>query len=238
MNNTQIYHDTETFLEDFREMNKSFKIFVYPHKPDDPFANVLFPVDFDPEGHYASELYFNKALFNSHFFTKDPNQADLFYMPFSIADMRHDPRIGPDGLQDFIKDYIFNISHRNQLAFFAGQVNSPTDDDNEQLRSKFCLHVKGFEVNTARVTDALHYGCVPVILANHYDLPFTDILYWKSFSVVVHYVDIPVLKKILQGISFEQLSWLQNNVMKVRKHFKWNAPAVDYDAFYMAIYEL
>ncbi|KAK8701717.1 hypothetical protein V6N13_020096 [Hibiscus sabdariffa] len=336
MNNTEIYHDTDTFLEDYKEMNKSFKIFVYPHKPDDPFANVLLPVDFDPQGHYASELYFKKALFNSHFITKDPNEADLFYMPFSIADMRHDPRIGPQGLQDFIKSYIFNISSkypfwnrtggadhfyvachsisriamdkvveakenaiqlvcsstyfvpsyfphkdvslpqiwpkegdpkslvsskRNQLAFFAGQVNSPvravllkhwvndteifahfgrleSDDGEEQLRSKFCLHVKGFEVNTARVTDALHYGCVPVILANHYDLPFTDILNWRSFSVVVHYVDIPVLKKILQGISFEELSWLQNNVLKVRKHFKWNVPAVDYDAFYMAMYEL
>ncbi|KAK8995455.1 hypothetical protein V6N11_069886 [Hibiscus sabdariffa] len=336
MNNTKVYHDTDTFLEDYKEMNKSFKIFVYPHNPDDPFANVLLPVDFDPKGHYASELYFKKALFSSHFITQDPNQADLFYMPFSIADMRHDPRIGPERLQDFIKDYVFNISHkypfwnrtggadhfyvgchsisriamdkaveakenviqlvcsstyfvpnyfphkdvslpqiwpkerdpkslvstkRNQLAFFAGQVNSPvraallklwvndteifahfgrleTDDGEEQLRSKFCLHVKGFEVNTARVTDALHYGCVPVILANHYDLPFTDILNWKSFSVVVHYMDLPVLKKILQGISFEELSWLQNNVAKVRRHFKWNAPAVDYDAFYMAMYEL
>ncbi|XWS64866.1 hypothetical protein CRYUN_Cryun05aG0040700 [Craigia yunnanensis] len=336
MNNTEIYHDTDIFLEDYKEMNKSFKIFVYSHKPDDPFANVLLPVDFDPKGHYASELYFKKALLNSHLITKDPNEADLFYMPFSIVDMRHDPRIGPEGLQDFIKDYIFNISHkypywnrtggaehfyvachsigriamdkvveakensiqvacsstyfvagyfphkdvsmpqiwpkeqdpkkivsskRNQLAFFAGQVNSParaallkhwrndteifahfgrleTDDGEEQLSSKFCLHVKGFEVNTARVTDALHYGCVPVILANHYDLPFSDILNWKSFSVVVHYMDIPVLKKILQGINLEEYSWLQSNVLKVRKHFKWNVPPVEYDAFYKAMYEL
>lgn len=154
-----------------------------------------------------------------------------------------------------------DLSCRNQLAFFAGQVNSAAravlvkhwrndtdifahfgrlgaDDGEEQLRSKFCLHVRGSEVNTARVTDALHYGCVPVILANHYDLPFADILNWKSFSVVVNYMDIPVLKKILQGISLEEYSWLQSNALKVRKHFKWNVPPVDYDAFYMAMYEL
>nr|KJB26620.1 hypothetical protein B456_004G250600 [Gossypium raimondii] len=336
LNNTEIYHDIDVFLEDYKEMNKSFKIFVYPHKPDDPFANVLLPEDYNPEGPYTSELYFKKALFNSHFITKDPNEAHLFYMPFSILHLRHDPRIGPEKLQDFVKDYIFNISHkypfwnrtggadhfytachsiseiamdktveakensiqlvctstyfvtgyfphkdvslpqiwvkkhdpgtlvsskRNRLAFFAGRVNSPvraalfkhwvndteifahfggleTNDGKEQLRSKFCLHVKGFEINTARVTDALHYGCVPVILANHHDLPFTDILNWKSFSVVVHYMDVPVLRKILQGISFEELSWLQSNVMKVRKHFEWNVPAVDYDAFYMTMYEL
>ncbi|OMO62601.1 Exostosin-like protein [Corchorus olitorius] len=336
MNNTEIYHDPDMFLQDYKLMNDSFKIFVYPHKADDPFANVLLPVDFDPQGHYASELYFKKSLFKSHFITKDPNEADLFYMPFSIVEMRHDPRIGPEGIQDFIRDYIFNISHtypywnrtggadhfyvachsisriamdkvaeakqnsiqvvcsstyfaasyfphkdvampqiwpkekdpkkltsskRKQLAFFAGQVNSPVraallkylrndtdiyvhfgrfekDDGEQQLHSKFCLHVKGFEVNTARITDALHYGCVPVILANHYDLPFADIINWRSFSVVVHYLDIPVLKKILQGISFEEYSWLQSNALKVRKHFKWNVPPVDYDAFYMAMYQL
>ncbi|GLT87424.1 hypothetical protein SLE2022_055090 [Rubroshorea leprosula] len=337
MNNTDIYHDTDIFLEDYKEMNKSFKIFVYPHTKDDPFANVLLPVDFDPKGHYASELYFKKALFNSHFITKNPNEADLFYMPFSIAEMRHDPRIGPEGLQDFIRAYIFNIGHkfpywnrtngadhfyvachsigrvamdkaagvkfnaiqvvcsstyfvagyfphkdismpqiwpkerdppsiflskrRKQLAFFAGSVNSlvrvallkhwrndseifahfgrfKTDDGEQLLRSKFCLHVKGFEVNAARITDALHYGCVPVILANHCDLPFADILNWKSFSVIVHYMDIPVLKKILQGISLDEYSWLQSNAVKVRKHFHWNVPPVDYDAFYMAMYDL
>ncbi|XVE90187.1 hypothetical protein DITRI_Ditri20bG0058300 [Diplodiscus trichospermus] len=115
-------------------------------------------------------------------------------------------------------------SQRKRVAFFAGAVNSPVRrallkvwaNDTEifahfgrlqkpyteqLLDSKFCIHVKGFEVNTARVAGAfiLWLGCVPISLANHYDLPFTDILNWKSFSVVVHHIDIPVLRKILQG---------------------------------------
>lgn len=92
-------------------MNKSFKIFMYPHNKNDPFANVLLPVDFEPEGNYASESFFKKTLNNSHFLTKDPSKADLFYLPFSIARLRHDPRVGIDGIQDFIKDYIFNVTH-------------------------------------------------------------------------------------------------------------------------------
>ncbi|GKV07570.1 hypothetical protein SLEP1_g19324 [Rubroshorea leprosula] len=336
LNSTEVYHDRDFFLQDYKGMNMSFKIYVYPYSRDDPFANVLLPVDYDPKGHYASELYFKKILMKSHFITKNPSEADLFFMPFSIVEMRHDPRIGPEGMQDFIRDYIFNISNkypywnrtggadhfyvachsigryamdkvveakfsaiqvvcsssyfitgyiphkdasmpqiwprkenppnlastkRKQLAFFAGAINSPvrvallhiwgndteifahfgrlqTSVADQLLRSKFCLHVKGFEVNTARISDAINYGCVPVILANHYDLPFADILSWESFSVVVHYADIPVLKNILQRISLEEYSLLQSNVLKVREHFRWNDPPTDYDAFYMTMYEL
>ncbi|XVF56863.1 hypothetical protein PTKIN_Ptkin06aG0154400 [Pterospermum kingtungense] len=334
--NQEAYHDGDLFLEDYKQMNKSLKIYVYPHSKDDPFANVLLPSESDPKGNYASELIFKKALMKSHFITKDRDEADLFYMPFSISPMRTDPRIDVRGIPDFVKNYITNISHkypywnrtggadhfyvachsigkiafdkafvarlnviqlvcsstyfpscylphkdasmpqvwprqgeppdlltskRKKLAFFAGAVNSPvriallkvwandteifahfgrlqTPYSEQLLGSKFCIHVKGFEINTARIADALYYGCVPVILANHYDLPFTDTLNWKSFSVVVHHIDIPVLKKILQGISSEEYTMLQNNALRVRKHFQWNVPPLDFDAFHMSMYEL
>ncbi|KAG4951065.1 hypothetical protein JHK82_046003 [Glycine max] len=214
----------------------------------------------------------------SHFITKDPTEADLFFLPFSIARLRHNRRVGVGGKQDFIRDYIQNISHkypywnrtggadhfyvachsigrsamdkapdvkfnaiqvvcsssyfltgniahkdtclpqiwprkgnppilvsskRKRLAFFAGGVNSPvrvklletwkndseifvhhgrlkTPYADELLGSKFGLHV-GFEVNTTRIG---------VIIANYYDLPFADVLNWKSFSVVVTTLDI------------------------------------------------
>ncbi|KAF6169839.1 hypothetical protein GIB67_034231 [Kingdonia uniflora] len=332
----EVFHDEDLFLEDYKEMNGSFKIYVYPHKSNDPYANALLPVDFEPGGNYASESYFKKVLMKSHFITKDPSEADLFFLPFSIARLRHDPRIGVGGIQDFIKTYIFNISHnypywnrtggadhfyvachsigrsamekaeevkfnaiqvvcsssyflsgyiahkdaslpqiwprqgdlpsvdiseRKKLAFFAGSINSPvrekllevwrndseiavhygrlpTPYSDELLGSKYCLHVKGFEVNTARIGDSIYYGCVPVIIANHYDLPFADVLNWKSFSIVVATLDIPLLKEILHEVSFEEYETLQKNVLKVRKHFRWNNFTVDYDAFNMVMYEL
>nr|XP_033515751.1 probable glycosyltransferase At5g03795 isoform X3 [Nicotiana tomentosiformis] len=326
----------DTFMNDYKEMNRSLKIYVYPHQKADPFSNVLLAVDFEPGGNYASESYFKKILVTSHFITKDPSNADLFFLPFSIARLRHDPRVGIDGIKDFIKSYIFNISHeypywnhtngadhfyvachsigrfamekaidvkinaiqvvcsssyfvssyiphkdaslpqiwprlgsdpnlapykRKKLGFFAGTINSPVrekllewwgnDSDifvhfghlersyaEELLDSKFCLHVKGYEVNTARIADALFYGCVPVIIANHYDLPFADILDWKHFSVIVATLDIPLLKKILQGITQQEYLMLHSNVLKVRKHFQWHVSPVDFDAFYMVMYEL
>lgn len=154
---------------------------------------------------------------------------------------------------------------RSKLAFFAGSINSPVREkllqtwendseisinsgghlpvasySEELLKSKFCLHVKGFEVNTARIGDALYYGCVPVIIANHYDLPFQDILDWRRFSIVVTTSDIPLLKKILLGVlSSDQYLILWNNLLNVRKYFQWHLPPpVEYDAFYLCMYEL
>ncbi|XP_024024576.1 probable glycosyltransferase At5g03795 isoform X3 [Morus notabilis] len=336
VNKYEVFHDRHIFQEDYEEMKRSFKIYVYPHRRDDPFANVLLPVDSKPGGNYASEGYFKMALSKSRFVTEDPNKADLFFLPFSIARLRHDPRVSVGGIPEFVRDYISNVrrkypywnrtggadhfyvachsigrsamekatevklnaiqivcsssyfvgsyishkdaclpqiwpregdppnllsSNRTKLAFFAGAMNSPvrkqlvqvwrndseifvhhgrlkTPYADELLGSKFCLHAKGFEVNTARIADSLYYGCVPVILANYYDLPFIDILNWKSFSVVVATQDIPLLKKILRGISSDEYLRLQRNVLKVRKHFLWHPSPRDYDAFYMVMYEL
>lgn len=111
VNDKELFHDRDIFLENYKEMNRSMRIYVYPHRQDDPFANVLLPVDFEPSGNYASESYFKKVLVSSHFVTEDPSTADLFFLPFSIARLRHDSRVGIDGIQDFVRDYIFNISH-------------------------------------------------------------------------------------------------------------------------------
>lgn len=107
-----MFHDREIFLEDYKQMNRSLKIYVYPHRKDDPFANVLLPVKSEPGGNYASESYLKKVLMKSHFITIEPAEADLFFLPFSIARLRHDRRVGVRGIQDFIREYIQNISHK------------------------------------------------------------------------------------------------------------------------------
>ncbi|KAL0344888.1 UNVERIFIED_CONTAM: putative glycosyltransferase [Sesamum radiatum] len=289
--NNNVFHDRDLFMEEYKEMKRSLKIYAYPHKKNDPFANVLLPVESEPGGNYASESYFKKALFRSHFLTDDPSEADLFYLPFSIAGLRHDKEVGVGGIQSFIRNYIRNISLsypywnrsdlakkreasnsfairkvvvfsiKEKLAFYAGAMNSRVreflvkvwENDSEisvhhtrlktpyseaLLGSKYCIHAKGFEVNTARIADALYYGCVPVVLADHYDLPYADILNWNSYSVVVSTMDIPMLKKILQEISYNEYLRLQSNVMRVQQHFQWHHLPVDFDAFHMVMYEL
>ncbi|KAL0347498.1 UNVERIFIED_CONTAM: putative glycosyltransferase [Sesamum calycinum] len=81
---------------------------------------------------------------------------------------------------------------------------------------------KGFEVNTARIADALYYGCVPVVLADHYDLPYADILNWEQLLCSCFNNGYPMLKKILQEISYNDYLRLQSNVMRVQQHFQWH----------------
>ncbi|XP_059650077.1 probable glycosyltransferase At5g03795 [Cornus florida] len=104
--------------------------------------------------------------------------------------------------------------------------------------SKFCICPGGFKVNSVRLADSIHYGCVPVILSNYYDLPFNDIIDWRKFSVVLNERDVYQLKDILKGIPDSEFIALHNNLVKVQKHFQWNNPPVKYDAFHMVMYSL
>ncbi|GLU13346.1 hypothetical protein SLE2022_299840 [Rubroshorea leprosula] len=137
-----------------------------------------------------------------------------------------------------------NIENRTTLGFWAGHRNSKIrvilarvwENDTELDISN--NRISGSQVNSARITDSIHYGCVPVILSNYYDLPFNDILDWQKFAVVLKESDVYQLKQILKNITDEEFASLHRNVVKVQKHFQWNSPSVDYDAFHMVMYEL
>ncbi|XP_077225523.1 putative glycosyltransferase At5g03795 isoform X4 [Tasmannia lanceolata] len=151
---------------------------------------------------------------------------------------------------------------RTRLAFFAGRTqnsrvreelismwgndtsmdifsgNPPTSYEEGFRRSRYCLHVKGYEVNTARISDSLHYGCIPVIISNHYDLPFANVLDWNKFSVIISHGDIASLKQILLSISREMYLDMYQNICQVRKHFQWHLIPKGYDSFHMTAYQL
>ncbi|KAL3621005.1 hypothetical protein CASFOL_035917 [Castilleja foliolosa] len=152
-----------------------------------------------------------------------------------------------------------DIAERNILGYWAGNSNSETrrklvnlwgrDDEldiqrskgvrmNKFYRSKFCICPVGSIATTNRITMAIHYGCVPVIMADYYDLPFNDILDWRKFSVILKESDVYNLKDILKAKAGADYRNLYNNLLKVQKHFQWNTPPVKYDTFGMLMYNL
>jgi hypothetical protein len=104
--------------------------------------------------------------------------------------------------------------------------------------SKYCLCPMGFEVNSPRIVEAIYYECVPVIIADNFVLPLSDVLDWSAFSVVVAEKDIPRLKEILLSIPMRKYVAMQNNVKMVQKHFLWNPKPTRYDLFHMILHSI
>ncbi|KAM7259159.1 hypothetical protein ACFE04_014900 [Oxalis oulophora] len=340
---TSPYHDWQLFNTDFKDMMQNFKIFVYDdNQIGNSFSHIFLPHDnpYNPKlGNYFSEHIFKIALLNSSLITQKPEEAHMFFLPFSINNLRNDPRVhSEEKISEFVAEYtnrvtrelpFFNssggadhfyvcchsvgvnaaskhydlhnnaiqvtcsssyfqrlyVTHkdvalpqvwprlhqstltnpphaRERLAFYAGRVQNSrireqlitlwgndTDMDifggkspfpyGEGFRkSKYCLHVRGYEVNTARVADAIYHGCVPVIVSNHYDLPFANVLDWSKFSVTINNRELVFLKRKLLSITDDDYLSMYYNLFKIQRHFMWHATPKGYDSFHMTAYQL
>uniref|UniRef100_A0A7N0UBB3 Exostosin GT47 domain-containing protein n=1 Tax=Kalanchoe fedtschenkoi TaxID=63787 RepID=A0A7N0UBB3_KALFE len=105
-------------------------------------------------------------------------------------------------------------------------------------RARFCLCLSGYEVASPRVGEALHTGCVPVLLSSAYAAPFGDVLNWNAFSVIVPVEDIPNLKNILTSISTRRYLTLQRRGVQIRRHFVVNFPPQRYDMYHMILHSI
>lgn len=152
---------------------------------------------------------------------------------------------------------------RPHLAFFAGGLHGPVrpiliqhwkgkDPDlhiyeylpkdmdyyDNMLKSKFCLCPSGYEVASPRIVEAIYAECIPVILSDHYVLPFSDVLRWEAFSLQVDVSDIPRLKEILMAVSEDDYLRLKEGLRAVRKHFVLNQPVQRFDMFHMILHSV
>ena len=86
---SDIYHSPEIFRLNYREMEKNFKVYIYP----DGDPNTFYQTPRKLTGKYASEGYFFQNIRDSRFRTNDPDQAHLFFIPISCHKMRGKVRI-------------------------------------------------------------------------------------------------------------------------------------------------
>ncbi|KAK8998150.1 hypothetical protein V6N11_012681 [Hibiscus sabdariffa] len=159
------------------------------------------------------------------------------------------------------------VSQRPILAFFAGKMHGRVRprllkywrDKDEDMKiygslpgriarnmsyirhmksSKYCICPMGYEVNSPRIVEAIYYECVPVIIADNFVLPLSEVLEWTAFSVTVAEADIPKLKEILLAIPLKRYLKMLMNAKMVQKHFLWNPSPVRYDMFHMILHSI
>jgi hypothetical protein len=79
-----VYHSPEAFAAGYVEMERSFKVYIYP----DGDPKTFYQTPRKLTGKYASEGYFFQNIRESRFRTQNPDKADLFFVPISPHKMR------------------------------------------------------------------------------------------------------------------------------------------------------
>uniref|UniRef100_A0A3Q3X3T9 Uncharacterized protein n=1 Tax=Mola mola TaxID=94237 RepID=A0A3Q3X3T9_MOLML len=75
--------------------------------------------------------------------------------------------------------------------------------------SSFCVVLRGARLGQAALSDVLQAGCVPVILADSYILPFSEVLDWKRASAVIPEEKLSEMYTILKSIPHRQVEEMQ-----------------------------
>uniref|UniRef100_A0A164WBD8 Exostosin GT47 domain-containing protein n=1 Tax=Daucus carota subsp. sativus TaxID=79200 RepID=A0A164WBD8_DAUCS len=257
-----IYKNAYLFHRSYLLMEKRFKIYVYeegepPLFHYGPCKNI-----------YAMEgLFLNFMEVDTRFRTYDPDQAHVFFLPFSVVmileHLFHPVIRDKAVLGRVIGDYVRMIS--SKYPYWNRSLGAdhfmlschdwhwkgkdedilvyeevPQDISYQEMmkKSKYCLCPSGYEVASPRIVEAIYAECVPVLISQSYIPPFSDVLNWDAFSIKVSVSDIPNLKKILMNISEEEYIEKYKRVKQVQQHFLVNDPPKRYDVFNMIIHSV
>ena len=115
-----------------------------------------------------------------------------------------------------------------ELAFSNWSNRVPEDNFkyfiNKTLSSKFCLSPRGYGASSFRMYEAMQLGSIPVYVTDKVYTPFTDVLDWNDFAVIIKEKDIPSIHEILLSYDEDRIVMMQKNLKEVwNKYFSIDA---------------
>ncbi|XP_050417869.1 exostosin-2 [Patella vulgata] len=78
--------------------------------------------------------------------------------------------------------------------------------------STFCLVLRGSRLGQPALSDAMQAGCIPVVVADGYVMPFSEVLDWTRAAVEVREDDLADIIKIIKTYSPERIQQMQKQV--------------------------
>jgi hypothetical protein len=89
------------------------------------------------------------------------------------------------------------------------------------LNTSFALCPRGDALFSYRFTEALSAGAIPVVMADGWVLPFSEILDYSEFAVVIPEAEYQTIKDVLRGYSAERVCAMRNRAREVyERHFR------------------
>ena len=73
--------------------------------------------------------------------------------------------------------------------------------------------LRGGRLGQTALHDAMKAGCVPIIVADSYVLPFSEVIDWRTAAIQIYEDDLPDLLSIIKkDVSQERLDEMQKQV--------------------------
>ncbi|XAR50048.1 Xylogalacturonan beta-1,3-xylosyltransferase [Bertholletia excelsa] len=122
------------------------------------------------------------------------------------------------------------------FTFGSIQSNGINQAGQGMASSKFCLNIAGDTPSSNRLFDAIASHCIPVIISDHIELPYEDVLDYSKFCIFVHSSD--AVKKgfvlnLLRGIGRDEWTEMWERLKKITQHFEYQHPSRPGDAVNM-----
>lgn len=120
-----------------------------------------------------------------------------------------------------IRDLLFQLLEKEEdviIKHGAQSRESRREARKGMHTSKFCLHPAGDTPSACRLFDAIVSLCVPVIISDHIELPFEDVVDYRKIAIFVDSntaVKPGFLVKKLRKVSMERVLEYQRELKKV-----------------------